>query len=89
MCRNIKTLANFAPPATLDEIQASALQYVKKLSGQAKPSKANQACFEQAVADITLITQELLNNLTITTAPKNREQEILKAKTRNLNRFSL
>ena len=88
MCRNIKTLANFAPPATFDEIQASALQYVRKLSGQTKPSITNQICFDQAVADITKITQDLLNNLTITTTPKNREQEILKAKERNLKRFT-
>ena len=88
MCRNIKTLANFAPPATSDEIQASALQYVRKLSGRQKPTNANQACFDQAVKDIANITQTLLNDLHINSEPKNREEEALKAKERNAKRFS-
>jgi len=88
MCRNIKTLANFAPPATNDEIQASALQYVRKLSGQQKPTKANQACFDLAVQEIAKITQTLLNDLDINAPEKNREDEARKAKERNLKRFA-
>jgi len=87
MCRNIKTLANFTPAATPEEIHASALQYVRKLSGQQKPTQINQVCFDTAVEEISKITQNLLNNLTISSPPKNREEEARKAKERNIKRF--
>ncbi len=88
MCRNIKTLFNFEPPATGDEITASALQYVRKVSGFRQPSQINQAAFETAVAEITQITQQLLDSLSTNAAPRNRETEAAKARARNAKRFS-
>jgi hypothetical protein len=88
MCRNIKTLANFEPPATDDEIYASALQFVRKLSGTTKPSKANEAVFNQAVAEVTAAARKLVCNLETHTPPKNREEEARKAKERSLKRFA-
>ena len=88
MCRNIKTLANFEPPATHDEIHASALQFVRKLSGTARPSKANEAAFEQAVADVTSAARRLIESLETHAAPRNRDVEMRKAKERSLKRFA-
>jgi hypothetical protein len=88
MCRNIKTLANFEPPATHDEIQASALQFVRKLSGTTKPSKANEAAFEQAVKEVTESAHRLIHSLTIHAPPRNREVEARKAHERALKRFA-
>ena len=87
MCRNIKTLFNFEPPATSAEVEAAALQYVRKVSGSTKPSRVNEAVFDRAVADITAITQQLLADLTTTATPKNREDEALKARARAAKRF--
>ncbi len=87
MCRNIKTLFNFDPPATDDEIQASSLQFVRKLSGFTKPSKANQAAFNQAVEDVATVARQLIDSL-ITNAPsRNRELEAAKASARAAARF--
>ncbi|MDR3686111.1 MAG: DUF2277 domain-containing protein [Coriobacteriia bacterium] len=87
MCRNIKTLYNFEPPATEDEIRAAALQYVRKISGFYGPSEANRAAFEQAVAGVAAVSGELLDSL-VTTAPhKNRADEAAKAHARALARF--
>ena len=88
MCRNIKTLANFEPPATDDEIRASALQFVRKLSGATRPSKANEAAFNGAVDDVTAIAQRLIHSLKINAPPKNREEEARKAHERGLKRFA-
>jgi hypothetical protein len=88
MCRNIKTLYNFEPPVTDDEIRAAALQYVKKISGFSKPSKVNEAAFNAAVDDIARISGRLLLSLESTAAPKNREQEAGRAKARAAQRFS-
>lgn len=88
MCRNIKTLANFAPPATDDEIRASALQFVRKLSGTARPSKANEEAFNRAVDDVTESARRLIFSLKTTAPPRNREEEARKAKERSLARFS-
>jgi hypothetical protein len=88
MCRNIKTLANFEPPATNDEIYASALQFVRKLSGTTKPSKANEAVFNEAVAEVTAAARKLVLNLETHAPPKNREEEARKAKERSLKRFA-
>ena len=88
MCRNIKTLANFCPPATEDEIRASALQFVRKLSGMNKPSRANEALFNQAVDDVTAIARRLVADLVVTTPPKNREEEAQKARERARVRFA-
>ena len=82
MCRNIRTLHNFEPPATPDEIQAAALQYVRKLSGSTRPSKANQEAFDRAVAAVTAISETLLVELVTTAPPKDREVEIAKARAR-------
>ena len=87
MCRNIKTLFNFEPPATDDEIRASALQYVRKLSGSTKPSKSNAAAFDQAVDAIAAITRELLDSLVTTAPAKGRETEAAKARARARRRF--
>jgi len=87
MCRNIKTLANFAPPATDEEIRASALQFVRKLSGTTHPSHANEAAFNSAVADVTTIARRLLDSLTIKAPPRNREVEARKAHERAVKRF--
>lgn len=88
MCRNIKTLANFEPPATNDEIYASALQFVRKLSGTTKPSKANEAVFNEAVAEVTAAARKLVMNLETHAPPKNRDEEARKAKERSLKRFA-
>jgi hypothetical protein len=88
MCRNIKTLANFEPPATDDEVRASALQFVRKLSGIAHPSRANEAVFNQAVEDVTAIARRLVDSLTTTGHPRNREEESRKAQERSRMRFA-
>ena len=88
MCRNIKTLANFEPPATNDEIRASALQFVRKLSGTSKPSKANEEAFNQAVDDVTAIARQLIFSLKTSAPPRNREDEARKAHERALKRFA-
>ena len=88
MCRNIKTLANFEPPATDDEIRASALQFVRKLSGTTRPSKANEAAFNGAVEDVTAIAQRLIHSIKINAPPRNREEEARKAHERGLKRFA-
>jgi hypothetical protein len=88
MCRNIKTLANFEPPATHDEVHASALQFVRKLSGTTRPSKANQEAFDLAVEEVTAAAHKLITSLTIHAAPRNREVEARKAKERSLKRFA-
>ncbi len=87
MCRNIKTLANFEPPATDDEIRASALQFVRKLSGTTKPSQANEAAFNAAVEDVTVIARRLIDSITIKAPPRNREEEARKARERAVRRF--
>ena len=88
MCRNIKTLANFEPPATHDEIHASALQFVRKLSGTTKPSRANEAAFNEAVEEVTAAAHKLIHSLTTSAPPRNREVEIIKARERSLKRFA-
>jgi hypothetical protein len=88
MCRNIKTLANFAPPATADEIHASALQFVRKLSGTTRPSRANEAVFERAVEDVTAAAHRLIESLKTTAPPRNREEEAHKARERSRERFA-
>ena len=88
MCRNIKVLANFEPPATDDEIRASALQFVRKLSGTTHPSKANEAAFERAVDEVTAVAHRLLESLKINAPPRNRAEEARKAKERSLKRFA-
>lgn len=87
MCRNIRTLANFEPPATDDEIRASALQFVRKLSGSTHPSKANEAAFTQAVEDVTAAAERLIHSLTTTAPPRNREEEARKGKERAIKRY--
>jgi len=87
MCRNIKTLANFAPPATDDEIRASALQFVRKLSGATHPSHVNEAAFDAAVNDVTVIARRLIDALTTKASPRNREEEARKARERAAKRF--
>jgi hypothetical protein len=87
MCRNIKTLYNFAPPATDDEIRAASLQFVRKISGFNKPSQQNEAAFEHAVEQVTLISKNLLAALVTTASPRDRETEALKAKARAKLRF--
>ena len=88
MCRNIKTLANFEPPATDDEIRASALQFVRKLSGTARPSRANEAAFQTAVDEVTAAAERLIRSLHISAPPRNREDEQRKARERSLKRFA-
>ncbi len=88
MCRNIKPLHNFEPPATEDEIRAAALQYVRKISGFARPSKANEAAFQAAVDAVAAISGNLLRELETSATPKNREQEAEKAKARSARRFA-
>ena len=87
MCRNIKTLHNFKPPATEDEVRASALQFVRKLSGFARPSKANEAAFERAVDVVTRAAQELLDSLVTNAPPRDRDEEAVKARARSAARF--
>ena len=87
MCRAIKTLHNFSPPATNDEIRASSLQFVRKLSGFTKPSKANEAAFNRAVDDVAHAAQHLLDSLVTNTPPRDRETEAIKARARSAKRF--
>ena len=87
MCRNIKTLFNFEPPATESEVRASAIQFIRKLSGTSKPSKTNQPAFDRAVEEIVKTTTTLLSSLVTTAAPKDREVEAEKARARSQRRF--
>lgn len=87
MCRNIKTLFNFAPPVTPEEVRAASLQFVRKISGFTKPSKANEAAFAQAIDEIADVSMRLLKSLETTAPPKNREEEAAKAKARAAARF--
>jgi hypothetical protein len=88
MCRNIRTLANYDPPASEDEIRASALQFVRKLSGASRPSQSNQLAFDRAVDEVTAAATKLILSLTISAPPRNREIEALKAKARSRLRFA-
>ena len=88
MCRSIKTLANFEPPATADEIRASALQFVRKLSGANKPSRANETAFNRALDEVTEAAERLIRSLTTSASPRSREDEARKAKARARVRFS-
>jgi hypothetical protein len=88
MCRNIKTLANFEPPATDTEIRASALQFVRKLSGTTRPSRANEAAFNRAVDEVAVAAQRLIESLEIRGAPRDREEEMRKAQERARKRFA-
>lgn len=88
MCRNIRPLNNFEPPATSDEVAAAALQYVRKVSGTTKPSQANQAAFDRAVHEIAHITEHLLEELVTTAPPKNRDVEAAKARARAELRYA-
>lgn len=87
MCRNIKTLFNFEPPVTSEEVRAASLQFVRKISGFNKPSKSNEEAFQRAVDNIAHIAGDLLHSLETTAAPKNREEEAAKARTRAAARF--
>lgn len=87
MCRNIKTLFNFDPPVTGDEVQAASLQFVRKISGFTKPSKANEEAFQNAVDQIAAISARLLHSLDTAAPPKNREEEAAKARARAADRF--
>lgn len=87
MCRNIKTLANFEPPASDAEIRASALQFVRKLSGSTHPSRANEAAFNAAVLEVTVAARRLIDSLTINAPPRNRDEEARKARERAVKRF--
>ena len=88
MCRNIRTLHNFAPPATDGEVQAAALQYVRKVSGSTKPSQANAEAFDRAVAEVTEVTTRLLDDLVAAAPPKDREVEAAKARERAAKRYA-
>ncbi len=88
MCRNIKTLANFAPPATDDEIRASALQFVRKLSGSNRPSRANEVAFNLAVDEVTAAAERLIHSLTTSAPPRNRDEDMRKAQERSRARFA-
>jgi hypothetical protein len=88
MCRNIRTLHNFEPPATDDEVRAAALQYVRKISGFTKPSQANAAAFERAVEDVARASAELLGELVTSSPPKDREAEAAKRRERSAQRFA-
>jgi hypothetical protein len=87
MCRNIKTLFNFEPPVSDDEVRAASLQFVRKISGFTKPSKANEAAFLQAIDEVATVSARLLRSLETTAPPKNREEEAAKAKARAAARF--
>jgi len=87
MCRNIKPLFNFEPPVSDDEIRASALQFVRKVSGYTKPSKANEAAFDRAVEQVSAVTRELMSSLVTEAEPRDRETEALKAKARAVQRY--
>ena len=88
MCRNIKTLANFEPPATSDEVRASALQFVRKLSGSTHPSRANEAAFNTAVDEVTAVAERLIHSLQTKAPRRNREEEMRKARERSQQRFA-
>jgi hypothetical protein len=88
MCRNIKTLANFEPPATPDEIRASALQFVRKLSGATRPSRANEAAFNHAVNEVAAAAERLIQSLQTSAAPRDRDEELRKARERAQKRFA-
>jgi hypothetical protein len=88
MCRNIKTLANFSPPATDDEVRASALQFVRKLSGTTRPSRVNEPAFERAVDEVTAAARTLIQSLETNAAPRNRDEEARKARERSQKRFA-
>ncbi len=88
MCRNIRPLNNFEPPATDDEVSAAALQFVRKIAGSTKPSKANQAAYDKAVAAITAASRELIDSLVTTAPPKDREEEAVKARARSAARYA-
>ena len=88
MCRNIRTLANFEPPATEEEIRASALQFVRKLSGTTRPSQANERTFQQAVEEITEAATRLIDSLKVNAPPRNREEEARRARERSMRRFA-
>ena len=88
MCRNIKTLANFEPPATNDEVRASALQFVRKLSGATRPSRANEDAFNLAVDEVTAAARRLVDSIQTNAAPRNRDEEMRKAKARSVKRFA-
>jgi hypothetical protein len=88
MCRNIRNLHNFEPPATQDEIRASSIQYVRKVSGFTKPSRANQEAFERAVDEVAGITERLLSELVTNAPPKDREVEAAKARARSAQRYA-
>ena len=88
MCRNIKTLHNFDPPATSEEVRAAALQYVRKISGTTKPSRANEAAFARAVEAVAAVSAQLLGELVTTAPPKDREVEAAKARERSAKRFA-
>lgn len=88
MCRNIRTLTNFEPPATDEEIRASALQFVRKLSGMTRPSRANQPAFEHAVDEVTEAARRLVRSITVNAPPRDREDETRKARERSRQRFS-
>ena len=87
MCRNIRTLHNFEPPATETEVRAAALQYVRKISGTANPSQANRVAFDRAVEEVTEVTARLLDSLTTSAPPKDREVEAAKARARAVERY--
>jgi hypothetical protein len=88
MCRNIRTLHNFEPPATTEEVRAASLQYVRKISGSTKPSQANAAAFDRAVEEVAAISQRLLEELVTTAPPKDREVEAAKARARAAERYA-
>ncbi len=88
MCRNIKTLANFEPPATDEEIRASALQFVRKLSGTTRPARANTAAFDRAVEEVSAAAERLIRSLESAAPPKDREEEARKARERSAQRFA-
>ena len=88
MCRNIKTLFNFEPPATDDEVHAAAVQFVRKISGFTKPSKANEAVFEQAIEEVSAVARRLLDSLVTQAEPRDRDTEMERARDRNAIRFA-
>ena len=88
MCRNIRTLANFEPPATDEEIRASALQFVRKLSGMNRPSRANQQAFDRAVDEVTAVAHRLVHSISTSAPPRNRDEEARKARERSRERFA-
>ncbi len=88
MCRNIRTLFNFEPPATEDEIRAASIQFVRKISGFTKPSQANEAAFDRAIEEVTAVARELMHSLVTTSAPRDREEWAAKAKARAAERYA-